>query len=44
MTFHKNDFEPETAELYNEIVALDTELMEVFESQLSISLFCLGRL
>ena len=39
MTFQKKEFEPQNSELYDEIATLDAELMEVFESQLSISPF-----
>lgn len=39
MTFTNNGSEPENADLHNEIAALDADLMEVFEPQLSLSPF-----
>ena len=39
MTFQKKESDPQTAELYAEIAALDAELNEDFKSQLSVSPF-----
>ena len=39
MTFKKNEIQPETAELRDEIVALDAELAEDFEAQFSVAPF-----
>ena len=39
MNFTKNSSEPENADLHDEIAALDADLREEFEPQLSLSPF-----
>lgn len=37
MTFEKNEIQPETIELRDEIVALDAELVKDFKTQFSVA-------